>query len=83
MRNLRTRVVNFRVTDEELERLRIASDRQGSRCLSDFARSIIFGGSYDERLLSLEQRLTGLERSVARLVEGLSGSRLREANSHN
>ena len=83
MRKVRTRLVNFRVTEEELERLEIASDRQGARCLSDFARSIMFGGTYDDRLLSLDQRLTGLERSMARLVEAVSGSRLQEGNSHN
>lgn len=83
MRKIRTRLVNFRVTDEELERLKTASDRQGARCLSDFARSIMFGGTYDDRLLSLDQRLTGLERSMARLVEAVSGSRLQEVNSNN
>jgi hypothetical protein len=71
------------VTDEELERLKTASDRQGARCLSDFARSIMFGGTYDDRLLSLDQRLTGVERSMARLVEAVSGSRLQETNSNN
>lgn len=83
MRKIRTRLVNFRVTDEELERLKTASDRQGARCLSDFARSIMFGGTYDDRLLSLDQRLTGLERSMARLVEAVSGSHLQEIHSHN
>ena len=82
MRKIRTRLVNFRVTDEEFERLKTASDRQGARCLSDFARSIMFGGSYDDRLLSLDQRLTGLERSMARLVEALSGAELRAASEN-
>ena len=82
MRQIRTRLVNFRVTDEELERLKTASDRQGARCLSDFARSIMFGGTYDDRLLSMDQRLTGVEHSMARLVEALSGSRLQDANTH-
>jgi hypothetical protein len=82
MRKIRTRLVNFRVTEEEYERLVTASDRQGARCLSDFARSIMFGGSYDDRLLSLDQRLTGLERSMARLVEAVTGSGFQEANSN-
>jgi hypothetical protein len=83
MRKIRTRLVNFRVTDEELEHLKIAANRQGARCLSDFARSIMFGGTYDDRLLSLDQRLTGLERSMARLVEAVSGTRLQEVTSQN
>ena len=82
MRKIRTRLVNFRVTEEEYEQLVTASDRQGARCLSDFARSIMFGGSYDDRLLSLDQRLTGLERSMARLVDAVSGSHLQEAGSN-
>ncbi len=83
MRKIRTRLINFRVTDEEFERLKTASDRQGARCLSDFARSIMFGGSYDDRLLSLDQRVTGLERSMARLVKAMSGSGLGYAGSEN
>jgi hypothetical protein len=83
MRKIRTRLVNFRVTDEELEQLKVAADRQGARCLSDFARSVMFGGSYDDRLLSLDQRLSGLERSMARLVEAVSGSHLHKVPSQN
>jgi hypothetical protein len=71
------------VTEEEHEQLMAASDRQGARCLSDFARSIMFGGTYDDRMLSLEQRLTSVERSMARLVEAVSGSSLQEANANN
>jgi hypothetical protein len=82
MRNIRTRLVNFRVTDEEFARLKTAADRQGARCLSDFARSIMFGGTYDDRLLSMDQRLTGVEHSMARLVAALSISPLLEANTH-
>jgi hypothetical protein len=41
----------------------------------------MFGGTYDDRLLSMDQRLTGVEQSMARLVEALSGSRLQQANT--
>lgn len=72
MYKLRSRTVNFRVTDEELERLQTASAIRGSRCLSDFARSVILETasappatapqeSVDPRILSLEQRLDALE----------------------
>ncbi len=81
MYRLRSRIVNFRVTDEEFEQLKIASNLQGSRCLSDFARSVMLttagaplvpGGSpapVDSRLQSVEQRLAALESSVARLED--------------
>jgi hypothetical protein len=82
IRKIRTRLVNFRVTDEEFERLKASSDRQGARCLSDFARSIMFGGTYDDRLLTMDHRLTGVEQSMARLVEALSGSRPQDTNTH-
>jgi hypothetical protein len=82
MRQIRSRLVNFRVTDEELKQLKTASDRQGARCLSDFARSIMFGGTYDDRLLRMDHRLTGVEQSMARLVEALSGSRPQDTNTH-
>ncbi len=81
MYRLRSRIVNFRVTDEEFERLKTASNVQGSRCLSDFARSVMLttaaaplpppGSSarVDSQLQSVEQRLAALESSVARLED--------------
>ena len=83
MRKTRSRLVNFRVTDEELEQLRIAADRQGARCLSDFARSSVLNRSYnrsapepvDERLSAFERRLAIMEHSMSRLVEALTSSR--------
>ena len=84
MPQLRTRLVNFRVTDEEFERLKTASGRQGARCLSDFARSVMLGqpnlrplsGSYDDKLLGFDRRLAAVEHSIARLVEALSTAQL-------
>ena len=75
MYRLRSRIVNFRVTDEELERLKTASALRGSRCLSDFARSVTLENANapehspaheacDSRMLSFEQRLTVLESNV-------------------
>jgi hypothetical protein len=87
----RTRLVNFRVTDEEFDRLKTASGRQGARCLSEFARCVMLGqpnlrpapGSYDDRLLAFDRRLTSLECSMARLVEALSGALPQRANADN
>jgi len=89
MRKIRTRLVNFRVTDEEFEQLKTASDRLGARCLSDFARSVMLGQadphpvSSDDRLLSFDRRLTALERSMSRLVAALAGAQLQTAGSDN
>ena len=89
MSKARTRLVNFRVTDEEFERLKSASGRQGSRCLSDFARSMMLGqpnchsSADDERLLSFDRRLTSLERSLSRLVDVLAGTPFQTAGSEN
>ncbi len=77
MYKLRSRIINFRVTDEELERLKSASALQGARCLSDFARSVMLAtadGSPpnaeqpgNNRILAVEQRLSSLESSLARM----------------
>jgi hypothetical protein len=88
MSKARTRLVNFRVTDEEFERLKADSGLQGARCLSDFARNLMLGqhnlhpaagsyaGSYDDRLLSFDRRLAALERSMNRVVDALSAVQL-------
>ena len=91
MSQARTRLVNFRVTDEEFERLKTASCRLGARCLSDFARTVMLGqpnlrpapGSYDDKLMSFDHRLNALEHSMDRLVEALSGPKTRQSNSEN
>ncbi len=82
MYRLRSRIVNFRVTDEELERLKTASALRGARCLSDFARSVMLetadappGGpedSRDGRMLSLEQRMNALESDLQNLQSAVA-----------
>lgn len=80
MQKVRSRLINFRVTDEELERLKAAANVQGSRCLSEFARFVMLGAgvqssavpeSLDGKLLLFDRRLNVLEANVARLVEAL------------
>jgi hypothetical protein len=39
MMKVRNRLVNFRVTEEELTQMKTAGAIQGMRCLSDFARA--------------------------------------------
>ena len=91
MTNARTRLVNFRVTDEEFERLKAASSQRHARSLSDFARGVMLAhhdlidlsGSNDDRMLSFDRRVTALERSMARLVDALSGAQLNRADAEN
>ena len=45
MEKVRGRLVNFRVTDDEFEQLKIACDRQGARCLSAFARKMMLNAT--------------------------------------
>jgi hypothetical protein len=40
----RTRMLTFRVTEEEFERLQAASNVSGARCLSDFLRKAALQG---------------------------------------
>ena len=76
MYKIRSRIINFRVTDEEFERLKAASALRGARCLSDFARSIILETSstdpVQDRLLSFERRITNLEAGHARFQEAIA-----------
>lgn len=80
MQKVRTRLVNFRVTDEEFEQLKSACDRQGARCLSDFARnSMLTNPTLDHesvvnKVVVLERRIASLETSMSRLHNALAGS---------
>lgn len=79
MQKIRSRLINFRVTDEELEQLKAAATVQGSRCLSEFARLVMLGTatgapvseSLDGKLSLFDHRLNVLEANVARLVDAL------------
>jgi len=78
--NPRNRLVNFRVTDEELRRLKTASNLQHARCLSDFARSVILESSAEAadapagEWIAFSRRLARLESTVARLVNALESA---------
>lgn len=80
MLKVRSRLVNFRVTDEEFEKLRSACGRNGARSISEFARSVMLSSpvvdaeNFSDQILSLDRRVAGLEISMSRLVEALAGS---------
>jgi hypothetical protein len=84
VQKIRSRLVNFRVTDEELDQLKAAASVRGSRCLSEFARLVMLGSatgaqfpavseSLNGKLLLFDRRLNVLEADVARLVDALGG----------
>ena len=85
MEKIRNRLVNFRVTDEELQRLKTASALKRSRCLSEFARSVVLrtadevvpngNGAGDDRMVSFDRRLALVESHVARIVDALAITR--------
>jgi len=92
MQKVRSRLINFRVTDEEFERLKTASVVQGSRCLSEFARMVMLGTAADplspaeteslgSRLSVFDRRLTVLESNVARLLGTLVSAKPISKNS--
>ena len=76
---LKNRIINFRVTDEELARLKSASSLHGARCLSEFARMIMLGtspapdppadGHVNKKIQSLESRLEAVEFEVSRVMD--------------
>lgn len=77
---VRNRLVTFRVTDEELRRLKNASTLRNARCFSEFVRSVILESDCEpghalalngsEALQqSFDRRLAELESAVARLVD--------------
>jgi hypothetical protein len=80
MQNVRGKLVNFRVTDDEFNQLKMACDRHGARCLSAFARKMVLstfntdGENVADSLLALDRRLTTLEDSLSRLFNALTRS---------
>ena len=78
MQKVRTRLVSFRVTDEEFEQLKSACDRNGSRCLSEFARSSMLTNPNRDpenvisKVVVLERRIASLETSMSRLHNALA-----------
>ena len=96
MNKIRKRLVNFRVTDQEFERIKTASDRQGARCISEFARAVMLGSaktdgaadgadsiSVADKLLSFERRLGMIELYVSRLSDALSSAKPGRIHSEN
>lgn len=75
MQKLRTRLVNFRVSDEEFKQLKLACNKHGARCLSDFARSVMLAPpglrveAFSTTIVELDRRVAALESSLAQLAD--------------
>lgn len=79
----RKRLVNFRLSQEEYEKLKTAYPLRGARSISDFARTVVLRSvgltdvpedSVHARLSSLGQKVVELETRLAGLVRLLNAS---------
>jgi len=66
----RTRLINFRVSEDEYDQLRSASEKSGARSLSDFARSAILH-SFDGDAHSIAPAISGIDKKVGDMQEQL------------
>ncbi|MCP5117227.1 MAG: hypothetical protein GY953_40905 [bacterium] len=81
--NPRNRLVNFRLSEVEFEKLKASCARQGARSISDFARTSVLG-NLDEpieghsqsngRLSNLDQKVSELEIRVDQLLHLMSAA---------
>jgi uncharacterized protein (DUF1778 family) len=81
MEKVRSRLVTFRVSDEEFQNLKTAATVQSARCLSDFVRHValqsVRAGAADPvagQLFDLDRRLAQLESDVARIAKAVDGA---------
>lgn len=69
----RNRLINFRLTEEEFEKLRDACRDQGARSISDFARSAVMtqaeGPVSAAAPARLEESMQALDARVSRLID--------------
>jgi hypothetical protein len=83
----RTRLVNFRLSEDEYQTLKEAAIRQGARSISDFARGAILNSVTHPRSENGQQLdLTGLDRKVSEIqgtVERISGYLASKTSTHN
>lgn len=79
--NPRTKLVNFRLSEEEFLNLKAASAHFGARSLSDFARSAVIksyagdsevDGMLHIRLSGLDQKVSDIETNMRQIKDYLS-----------
>lgn len=70
-----TRMVSFRVSEDEFEQLRTKSEAQGARSVSDYARVSLCGGTangdgqHEHKIQELSQGIEKLSLDIRRLFE--------------
>lgn len=81
--NPRTKLVNFRLSENEFQNLREASIQFGARSLSDFARSAVLksytaetdgGGLLHIRLSDLDHKVSAIETNMREIKEYLTSA---------
>jgi hypothetical protein len=80
----RTRLVNFRLSEEEYQTLKEAAIQQGARSISDFARAAILNSVAHPHKEGNNLDLAGLDRKVTEIqgtVERISGYLTRAQSS--
>jgi len=88
--NPRKRLVNFRLSEVEFDRLKAACGRQGARSISDFARTSVLQ-SIDEprdvatlpypRVSSVDQKVAELEIRLEQLLRLMCGGEVPPAST--
>jgi hypothetical protein len=84
LHKLKNRIITFRVTDDEMARLKVASNYHDAKCLSDFVRTVMLGIASDPSsngtaetphqtgFESLYTRLAAVESDLSHVIEMLS-----------
>ena len=77
----RTRLISLRITEEEYEAIRQASEEGGARCVSEFARSALLGSAHSAPppdqppacsvISCFDVRLTRVEKELAQVTSEL------------
>jgi len=89
--NPRNRLVNFRLSDEEFERLKVACSQFGARSISDFARGSVLERIVDgperearpqERIVELDHKLSALEGQVSQLLNLVEATGMTPLHRH-
>ena len=72
MQSTRSRIVNFRVSEKELQLLKAISAEHGARSLSDYARQIMLRAiQVGESPVGLDEWASAMESRLSRLEESL------------
>jgi hypothetical protein len=65
----RTRLVNFRLSEQEFERLKSTCEKSGARSVSEYARQAVLNGAQTAVETYLSERWARLERRLEREFE--------------